>query len=608
MLYLQSYLKKLGMKSIKLKTQKQLSILGLAIALTACGGGEGKKDDGNNANNVNPNIVLHELSDADMLNPYNYQDAGAGYILPNVFQTLLSIDFKTLELVPVLAESRPELEPNDKGGLNITYKIRKEATWDDGTPITAKDVEFSLKVMKNPKVDNARLKPYYEFILDMKFYDDDPKKFTFICDKVYILAEASSGDFSILPKSTYDPKGLMDEFTIVQLNTEADKLKDNPKITEFADWFNSENFQREKEYIKGSGAYTLKEWVTGQRITLVRKEKWWGDNVTENKNDYLTANLPQITYQTINDQTAALVALKGEQIDVMRSVKPKDFSELLENEKFLSKYNATTPPFMAYNYLGINTRLPKFSDKRTRQAFAHLVDVDKLIKILQYGYGQRVTGPIHPSKKKQYNPNIKPYDYNPERAKELLAEVGWKDSDGDGTLDMVLNGKKTDLTIKFTVNAGNDIRKQTALFFQEDCRKVGIKVDVVPEDWSIYIENQKNHKFEMFYGGWVAAPTPNDHKQIFHTESYNGGSNYTGFGNTETDALIDSIRVSLDEDKRAKFNYKLQEIMHDNCHYIFLYAPTERIAIHNRFGNAETSPMRPGYWEAAFTTGSATTK
>lgn len=105
----------------------------------------------------------------------------------------------------------------------------------------------------------------------MIFYDEDPKKFTFVCNDVYILAEASSGDFGILPAHNYDPNGLLSEFTIKDLTEKSDELADNPKLVEFANDFNSEKRQREKEFIEGCGPYKLKEWATGQRLVLERK-------------------------------------------------------------------------------------------------------------------------------------------------------------------------------------------------------------------------------------------------------------------------------------------------------------------------------------------------
>lgn len=574
-------------------------ILTISLSIISCGGGSETPSDEPTNKNVSDVVISHELSDAQMLNPINYSDAGAGYIIKNIFYTLLSIDFNTLELVPLVAESRPEIEVTEDNKMNITYRLRKEATWDDGTPITPKDVEFTLKVIKNPKVDNVNNKPYFEFIEDMVFYDDDPQKFTFKCKDVYILAEVQSGDLPLLPRSVYDPNDLMGEFTIKQLTENQSELATNEKIIEFAKSFNSEKHQRDKEFIVGCGPYLLDEWQTGQKLVIKKKENWWGDKLKD-QGMYFDINPSKIVYQTINDQTTAKEALIAGEVDVMRGIKAKDYKELLKTDKFLKNFNQHTPPQMAYTYLGINVRRPMFSDKRTRQALAHLIDVDKIIDKIVLGYGTRAVGPIHPAKKKQYNNDIKPYEYSPEKAKQLLAEAGWADSDGDGVLDNTINGDKVKFEMSYLYNQGNDTRKAVGLMFQEEARKVGITVNVVSQDWSIFLENTKQHDFDMYYGAWISTPIPNDHKQIYHTSSYNGGSNYTGFGNDETDALIEAIRVEIDEDKRAELNYKFQEILHDECSYIYLYNPLERIGIHNRFSNAETSAMRPGYRLSGF--------
>ena len=565
-----------------------------ALLLISC-----KSSDKNSSTNLSEEVIVHELMEPGMLNPYNYQDEGSGYIFPSIFQQLSNLDFKSLQLVPVLAKSRPEIETTPEGGMLITYNIRPEAKWDNGQSITARDVEFSLKVMKNPKVDNERLKPYYEFIQDIRFYEEDPLKFTYICKEVYILAEAASGDFPILPEYIYDPKGLMKEFTIKQLNEQKDDLANNPKIIAFANEFNSEKYQREKGYISGSGAYQFEEWLTGQRIVLKKKENWWGDQL-KNENVFFEAYPPKITYQVINDQTTALVALKAGNIDVMRNIKAKDFIDLPKSDKFTQNYNAHTPVQLEYLFAGINTKLPKFADKKTRLAIAHLFDVPKIIEIVQYGLAERVVGPIRPSDKKAYNTELTPYPYDLEMAKALLAESGWKDSNGNGVLDKKINGEEVELEINFSINSGNDDRKAIALMFQEEARKAGIKVNVIAQEWSVYIDNQKNHKFDMYMGGWIATPVPNDHKQIYHTESYNGGSNYGGFGNDESDALIDSIRIELNEDKRATMEKRLQKILHEEVPYVYMYARSGKLAIHKRFENANPSVARPGYWEPGF--------
>lgn len=546
----------------------------------------------------NNEVRIHELSDADKLNPITYQDAGAGYILKHLFMTLLEIDFKTLELTPGLAVSRPEMVKDSSGQLLITYKLRPEAKWDNGQQITAKDVEFSLKVIKTPKVDNQPNKPYYEFIHDMKFYEEDPLKFTFICKKSYLLSEASSGDFAIIPAHKYDPKGILKNYTILQLNTEAEKLASDKALIEFAAEFNSEKFQRENAFVEGCGPYRLVEWTTGQRIVLERKKEWWGDAMDQS-NHRFQAYPQKLIYTTINDQTTALVSLKAGNLDVMRSIKSKDFAELPKSEKFTQNFNASTPKQLAYTYIGLNTKKKCFRSVKTRQALTHLLDVDQMIETIKYGQAQRVIGPIHPSKP-EYNTNIVPYTYDIELARKMLEEDGWKDTNGDGTIDKLIDGERVEFKVIFTINSGNDERKSTALLFQEAARKIGITVDVLAQDWSVYLDKQKKHEFDMFFGAWIGTPVPWDPKQIFHTESSNDGSNYVSFGDANSDAIIDSIRNEIDETRRKVHYLELQEVLHEQVPYIFLWAPYERIAIHKKFTNAETYVMRPGYWEAGF--------
>jgi peptide/nickel transport system substrate-binding protein len=573
-------------------------VLAISLFIFSCGGDSNPKDI--DTSSLNDIVISHELANPSMLNPILSTDASATYVMSNIFYSLLLIDFNTLDVTPVVAESRPIMELTDDGGMKMTFTIRPEAKWDDGSQITAKDVEFSLKVILNPKVDNLNMKPYYDFVKDIEFYEDEPLKFTFICNDVYLLAEAFCGDITLLPKKIYDPKNLLEEFPLKVFTSKSDTLAQNEKIIEFASSFNSEKYQRDAEWIQGCGPYLLDEWQTGQKIVLKRKENWWGDQLKD-QGMFFDIHPSKIVYQTINDQTTAKEALKGGEIDVMRNIKAQDFNTLKKLEKFTANYNLHSPPQMAYTYLGINVRKPMFSNKKTRHALAHLVDVDKIIDVIALGYGERAIGPIHSSKKKQFNDKIKPFEYNPEKAKVLLAEAGWKDMDGDGVLDNTIDGEKMKFEMSFLYNQGNDTRKAVGLMFQEEARKVGITVNIVAQDWSIYLELNKKHDFDMYFGAWISTPLPVDQKQIYHTVSYNGGSNYTGFGNDETDALIDAIRVEIDEDKRAVLNHKFQEILHDECANIFLYCPTERIAIHNRFSNAGTSPKRPGYRLSGFT-------
>lgn len=547
-------------------------------------------------------VILHNLSDPDMMNPVNSTDASAFEIQGNIFQPLISYDMRTLKLVPILADSLPEVSVDSLGHMHMTFEIRKEAKWDNGTAITAKDVDFTFKAIKDPLVNDEPQRSYFDFInniLYIKTYSENPRRFTIVCSKKYILAVTAAGEALVLPEYMYDPNKYLEHKTLQEMHDDKN-LANDPNMIAFAKDFNSDKFARDPKYVCGSGPYKFTQWITGQRVVLERKKDWWGDALP-GTNCYFDANASKLIYQTINDQTSALVSLKAGNLDVMNDIKPQDFIDLPNSKKFTENFDTYTPLQLVYSYLGINTSEPKFADVKTRRALAYLCDIQRMIKDVIYGLAQQVTGPVSPMDSMNYDSSIKPYEYSIDSAKALLEAAGWKDSDGDGVLDKNINGVKTDFVIKFLVNSGNDARKKVALIFQEAARKVGITVNIVQQQWNVYLDNMKKHDFDMYYGAWVMPYGAQDFKQIFYTTSaLNGGSNYVSFGNAESDALIDSIRVELDDVKRAGMEKRLQQVMHNQSAYIFLWSSKALIAINKRYKNVYSSPIYPGYWEAGF--------
>jgi len=563
-----------------------------AIILYSC---SGKR---NNIQSTELNI--HLPYDPDMLNPVCYTTIESSNVLRNIFQGLIDVDYNSHELVPVLAEKFPKIEKTSEGYLKYHYRLRPEARWENGSPITARDVEFTIKAIKVPQVNDPQERPIYEHLADFIYDEKDPLQFTIVFDNAYILSEIHSGDYPIMPEYFYDPKGLLRNYTIKQLNSEKEKIENDSRIKAFADDFNSEKRMREKGFISGSGPYAFEEWVTGQKVVLIKKKNWWGDQLKE-INMFFQANPEKINYRIINDMTTALTSLKAGNLDVMQNIKPKDFSELTHSQKINQSYNVYTPSTYSYSYLGLNSKRFFFAEKKTRQAMAHLLDINKLIETIMYGYAKPVIGPIMPSETKIYNSSIKPFAYDIDVAKQLLAEAGWKDSDADGLLDKVDNNKKTHFIVDFVYPSGNEPKKQIGLLLQEEARKVGIRINVIAQELSVLIENCKKHNFDMVCGGVASVPILPDLKAFYHSQSaLNRGSNFCSFGTPESDSLIDSIRLELNETKRNDMYKKLQEIMHDDATYIFLFNLTDRIAIHKRFTNLNLSNIRPGYYEAGF--------
>jgi peptide/nickel transport system substrate-binding protein len=534
-------------------------------------------------------------SEPDNLNPVCHLSATGTYVIEPMFLTLYSFDTKTLESMPCLAKG-PATISEDR--MSFTFEIRPEAMWDNGTPITGNDFAFSIKAIFNPLVEPAVRRLYYNFLSDVQVDPANPKKFTVSVNKEFYLAETSIAGIDIMPQHFYDPQGLMNHISVTEILKDPDAFKGDPKVKEFAEKFNSDLHGRDPAGIQGSGAYQLEEWITGDHITLVRKKDWWGDKLMADLPVF--ANYPaKLIYKVIPDRKTAVAALKSGELDVMGGVGEKEYLELKDGG--LPDYHFYAPDAFAYSYIAMNTkpipgRKKILTDLAVRKALAHLVDVDKMIKEIYYGFGQRTVGPVLPINGELYNSNLKPIEYNPELSKKLLADAGWKDTNGDGTLDKVIDGKRTEFVLEFMISEGGNRAVDMVQLVKDECAKVGIKIEGVARPLDKCQELSHEHQFDLFGISNLGHHLAPDLEQNWSTEQWvQKGSNITGFGNAETDAVLAQIRVEKDPAKRKALYHQIQQMIYDEQPAIFIRMPTERIAIHKRFRNAEPTKLKPGY-------------
>ncbi|MCU0327703.1 MAG: ABC transporter substrate-binding protein [Chitinophagales bacterium] len=547
------------------------------------------------ASNAKENeIKVHLLADPDLLNPYLSKSADATNIEELIFQKLIKFDLEAGQFVPVLAKSKPVITTLPNGKMKLEFEIRDSAIWDDGKPITGYDVAFSYKAVLNPKCNTEHIKPYFEFLENVLVDSLNPKKFSVIAKKKYILVEEYSGYF-VLPRHIFDPKGLMDKISFDALTNpiEIEKLKTNSDALTFAKEFNSELYSRDAKNLKGSGPYELKEWKTQQKVILTKKKNWWGHQYLDSSlANYAYVDL--IEYQIMNDWNTAKVSMKSGSLDCIKSIEFKVFDDLKKEEKFNANYNIHTPIAPQYVYIGLNQNNAILKELAVRKALSHCLDRDLIISTLLYGLGVKVNSMVNPNKD-YYNKNIQSLPYNLELAKKALAEAGWKDSDGDGILDKVLEGKLTKLSLDYKYNSGNETRKNIGLIYKENLKKVGIELNLSVKEWVKFLDELKAHEFDIYCGSWVGDPNVEDPTQIWHTSSAKGGSNYVSYGDATSDKLIEEIRGELDEDKRKSLYMAFQQKVNEDIPYLFIYAPLERLAFHKRFTNAKAFTERPGY-------------
>jgi peptide/nickel transport system substrate-binding protein len=312
-------------------------------------------------------------------------------------------------------------------------------------------------------------------------------------------------------------------------------------------------------------------------------------------NHHFEAYPKRLIYEVINDFNTAYTAMKNEQLDFMFSTPIKPYIDLDDSPKFTENFVKSTPIMFGYQCIGMNHKDPILKDVKVRQALAYLTNVDQMIDKVFYNMAIRTVGSIQPNTK-YYNDTIKPYPYDVKMASKLLKEAGWADTDGDGFLDKVIDGKNTKFELKYFYNSGNPVREMIGLLIQKSYKQAGVNIIVQPLDWSLYLNELQKHNAQLWYQGWVSPPGLSDDKQIYHTSSAVDGSNYMSYGNAETDKLLEAIRVEMDENKRIELVKKWQVVQHEELPYIYLYVQRYRNIIHKRFKGVMESSIYPGIW------------
>ena len=528
-------------------------------------------------------LIYHFLSDPEQLNPLTSNDAGASAILGYIMQSLLTRDPRTLELKPLLAEARPAIS-NDK--LTYTFKIRRDVHFQDGQRLTGEDVLFSLKAIKCPLVNAPFARVYYDSVVDSQLVDEYTIRF--VTKEPYFLNETMLGGIDVMPRHYYDPENLLKGVSVRELTKDPNQLSANVK--RFADNFNK-NYSRNP---MGSGPYKFQGWKTGQEVELLRDANYWG----KGKEGVDQAYFDRHKYRIINNLDAALVTLKSGGLDTM-NLQPLQYLKQTGAAKFNEDYQKLEYFSPSYTYIGWNNAHPIFQDKRVRKAMTLLTDRRQMVKTILFGLGQVVDGPIY-FFRPEYDKTLVSHPFDPKKASEILSEAGWKDSDGDGILDKVINGNKVPFRFEIKFNSGNTIRKSVALTLQDELKKHGIAATVRELDWTIFLDDVKNHKFDAMILGWAMSVNEPDAYQVWHSsQAANKGSNSISYKNARVDKVLEDYRREFDPKKRIELYREFQQILHDEQPYTFAFMQKSLPAVSRRFRGVEVLPIggvRPLDW------------
>lgn len=505
-------------------------------------------------------LITSISADPPNLNPLISNEATASSIYSYCSASLAERNWaKPEEFQPLLAESWKI--SSDYKSYHI--KLRKGCYWqsyrcpDTGKivpekEITASDFAFLIEVIRDKDVNCAPMRVYYQDLDEIKILND----FEFIISwkKVYYGSLSSTLGMTPLPRHFYQWNG---KFSGERFN----------------------NDHKRNRMIVSCGPYVFSSWSTERRILLERNKRFFGNKFG------VGGRLEYLVFDIIKHPNTRFQALLSGNLDRL-GLTPDQWIKRSNEEAFKKNYNRYKYLLPQFTYIGYNQNNPIFKDKRTRQALTMLVDREKIKKDIYHNLAEVITGPFFP-KSSYYNNNIKPLPYNPQAAKKLLAQAGWKDIDNDGILEK--DGRKFEFTMLQIPN--HPIQQKMMPIIKESFAAAGIDMKLQNVEWSVYIQRLENRTYDACSLGWSSSFDP-DMYQIWHSsQSRAGGSNHINYSNPQLDKLIIQMRETFDKKKREEIAHKIGEILHEDQPYTFLFCPYSLSAISKRYNDVKLYPI-----------------
>ncbi len=514
----------------------------LLLLCVACGGGEKPVQTTSAAalpddDTPRSGGTLNRRIDLDIVtvNPVISTSRYDRYVAQYLFTPLIHLD-RDLKPAPGLATS---WEISDDGRV-YTFELDRKATFSDGTPVRASDVLFTMKKIVDPASEAVQIAGSFEH---------------------------------------FDPAGsrVIDDHTIAVAFREAlatQLIKFNGVFVVPEHVYSKGDFRKDfNDRAVGSGPYTLLRRVPGKEVVVQRRADYWG------RKPYIQT----VVFKVISDHGTAFNALRRGEIDETMIaadtwVRERSNPELTPKIDFQRFYT------LNYNFIGWNNRHPLLSDKRVRRALTMCVPIESIINDLYHGTARAMSGPFTPDEW-AYNPNVAAVRYNPSEAKQLLAQAGWSDRDGDGVVEK--NGRRFEMSL--LTMTGSATARQIAQMVQSELKKIGVALDVQVMDGAMAIQRILAGNFEACYLSWDLDPDP-DPFIIFHSSQVPPrGQNFVFYQNAEADRLIEQARRELDQAKREELYWRLHEVLVEDQPYTWVVQVSAKWGVSKRLRNVQAS-------------------
>jgi oligopeptide transport system substrate-binding protein len=445
------------------------------------------------------------------LDPALTQDATSATYIVEIFSGLVSLD-QDLEVAPDIAESW-ELS-ND--GTTYTFHLRDDVKFHDSKPVTAQDFKYSIERACDPATGSvvadtylgdivgaqAKLRGQADEVEGVAVIDDHTLEITIDSPKAYFLA-----------KLTYPTA-----FVVDQENVEGPVQP----------WTDRPN---------GTGPFSLAEYELALRIVLERNEAYYG--------------IPKPALEQVNFVLAggsAMTMYETGELDAV-SVGLTDIERVLDPSNPLNQELSITMPTLSIYYIGFNVQVPPFDDPKVRQAFNYAIDKDKFVEVVWKKMQLKAEG-ILPPGMPGYNEDLRGYPYDPEKARQLIAESKYGDASNLPEITLSVSG------------GGGAASRQVSAIVEMYKQNLGVDIAIQQTEWATYLWDVRAHRYQMFglTAGWIADyPDPQDFLDIlFHSESRNNDNVYS---NPEVDRLLEEARGEQDFERRMELYQQAEEMI-----------------------------------------------
>ncbi|MEM8587762.1 MAG: ABC transporter substrate-binding protein [Pseudomonadota bacterium] len=456
------------------------------------------------AQNGDGAVTIGADVDAGTLDPRVMRDTTAYRVANLLYDGLVELS-PTLEATPGLAESWENPEPTV-----WVFTLRDGATFHDGTPVTAADVVYTFETILDPELA-SRWRTLFTPISEIVAADDNTVRITLSEPYAPLLSYL---DIGIVPAN------------LVEGGTD---IGTQPV---------------------GSGPFMLASWERGSTITLEPNPNWWAGE----------PSVAGIDFIVVPDNTARAQAFEAGDLDLIQSpLSPADIQRLADESDIVADIMGG----LGVTYLNFNTQDPLLSDPQMRRALAMLVDQETIVEAIYEGVDVVASSVLLPSWP-AYSPDIQQPTFDPDGAVAILEQLGWSDSDGDGTLDM----DGVPLTLTLSTHSEDPNRIQAVEYIQNVMRGAGIDAQVSISDWPSFSGSVQNSQHQVALLGWLNLVDPD---RLLYGQLHSGGAlNWGGYANPTLDGALDRGRTTLDPEGRAAAYQEAAEIIADEVPYYII--------------------------------------